>query len=158
MPVSKMNDLSAVVLISANSEWRAVREILGSQELHSTVLGEYFDIDDLKGTLKSGFPISRIRFFHGGWGKISAGSRRPKRNPQEAGYPAGLFLPGTLIKKAYQQEAIISYLKFHSIRTAWVIANPVLADHLSTTDISTAHLESLFDSGKNNVQFIHDKT
>lgn len=55
-----------------------------------------------------------------------------------------------------KQEAIISYLKFHTIRTAWVSANPVLADRLSTSDISTAHLESLFDSGKNNVQFILD--
>jgi adenosylhomocysteine nucleosidase len=67
-----MNDPGVIVLISANAEWRAAREILDPQELHSTVLGEYFDLDDLNGNLNPGFPIQQIRFFHGGWGKISA--------------------------------------------------------------------------------------
>jgi adenosylhomocysteine nucleosidase len=57
-----MDNHPVVVLISANSEWRAVREILAPVEVQSTPLGEYFDLKTNMGT----------RFFHGGWGKISA--------------------------------------------------------------------------------------
>ena len=53
-----------------------------------------------------------------------------------------------------KQEAIISYLKNHSLRTEWVNANPVLAKQLASDSIITLHVESLFDSGKNNPRFI----
>ncbi len=58
-----MADLHVVVLISANSEWRAVNEILAPVEMQSTSLGETFNI-----TLAAW----NVTFFHGGWGKISA--------------------------------------------------------------------------------------
>jgi adenosylhomocysteine nucleosidase len=48
-----------VVLISANSEWRAVKSILSPIEVKSTQLGEMFT-------------HQRTTFFHGGWGKVSA--------------------------------------------------------------------------------------
>lgn len=51
--------MNVTVLISANSEWRAVRDILTPAEIATSPLGEYFDTP--QGT-----------FFHGGWGKISA--------------------------------------------------------------------------------------
>jgi adenosylhomocysteine nucleosidase len=51
--------MKTVVLISANAEWCAVREILSVSEVENTPLGDYF--------VSSG-----IHFFHGGWGKISA--------------------------------------------------------------------------------------
>ena len=54
-----MVDPRIVVLISANSEWRAVKEILAPSEIQSTPLGETFDKQPLT-------------YFHGGWGKISA--------------------------------------------------------------------------------------
>jgi adenosylhomocysteine nucleosidase len=54
-----MVDPRIVVLISANSEWRAVKEILAPCEIQSTPLGETFDLQPLT-------------YFHGGWGKISA--------------------------------------------------------------------------------------
>jgi adenosylhomocysteine nucleosidase len=54
-----MVDPRIVVLISANSEWRAVKEILAPSEIQSTPLGETFDKPPLT-------------YFHGGWGKISA--------------------------------------------------------------------------------------
>jgi len=54
-----MVDSLVVVLISANSEWRAVKEILAPSEIQSTPLGETFDVQPLT-------------YFHGGWGKISA--------------------------------------------------------------------------------------
>jgi adenosylhomocysteine nucleosidase len=48
-----------VVLISANSEWRAAKEILSPTNVQSTPMGETFD-------------FGRLTYFHGGWGKISA--------------------------------------------------------------------------------------
>jgi adenosylhomocysteine nucleosidase len=56
-----------VVLISADIEWRAVRELYSQVEEHDTQVGEWFVSPvDVKGK-----PYEVI-FFHGGWGKISA--------------------------------------------------------------------------------------
>jgi adenosylhomocysteine nucleosidase len=54
-----MGDQRIIVLISANSEWRAVKAILSPAEITSTPLGETIDVQPLT-------------YFHGGWGKISA--------------------------------------------------------------------------------------
>ena len=62
-----MSDPRILILISANAEWRAVKEILALAKVHSTPLGEYFDWKPSTGTRDTS-----IRFFHGGWGKISA--------------------------------------------------------------------------------------
>ena len=62
-----MHNKSVIVIISANAEWQAVKDILASAEIHSTRLGEYFDLPSGSGT-----PDTLTRFFHGGWGKISA--------------------------------------------------------------------------------------
>jgi len=56
-------DTRIVGLISANSEWRAVKEILAPTEIQSTPLGETFHF-----TLGTW----HLTLFHGGWGKISA--------------------------------------------------------------------------------------
>jgi adenosylhomocysteine nucleosidase len=55
----KMGELRCVVLISANSEWRAVKEILTPAKINPSPFGETFEAHGLT-------------FFHGGWGKISA--------------------------------------------------------------------------------------
>ena len=57
-----MSEKPVIVIISANAEWQAAREILVPAVIHSTRLGDYFDMK----------PANDIRFFHGGWGKISA--------------------------------------------------------------------------------------
>src|SRR5664280_3655229 len=62
-----MHNKSVVVIISANAEWQAVKETLAPAEIHSTRLGEYFDLP-----IGAGTPDTLARFFHGGWGKISA--------------------------------------------------------------------------------------
>jgi adenosylhomocysteine nucleosidase len=62
-----MGRLRVLVLISANSEWQAVKETLAPVAVLSTNLGEYFDR-----MLEAGTNGTAIRFFHGGWGKISA--------------------------------------------------------------------------------------
>ncbi len=54
-----MFDHQTYVLISANSEWQAVKEILSPSEVQSTPFGETFD-------------FHHMVFFQGGWGKISA--------------------------------------------------------------------------------------
>lgn len=52
-----------MILISATSEWRAVRRLFSSQLILTSPFGEYFDIH-LEGW--------DCVFFFGGWGKISA--------------------------------------------------------------------------------------
>lgn len=54
-----------VVLISANAEWRAIKEILAGRNLEiiPTPLGETFHLQ---------LETFALTFFHGGWGKISA--------------------------------------------------------------------------------------
>jgi len=58
---------TVIVIISANAEWQAVKEIVAPTEIHSTRLGEYFDLP-----INTGMSEMAIRFLHGGWGKISA--------------------------------------------------------------------------------------
>jgi adenosylhomocysteine nucleosidase len=62
-----MHDHSVIVIISANAEWQAVKEILAPAKVHSTRLGEYFDLP----TGKESSAVA-ARFLHGGWGKVSA--------------------------------------------------------------------------------------
>ncbi len=59
--------MNPLVLISANAEWKAVREIIAPAGIESTPLGETFTT-----TLGMEAPGTVTRFFHGGWGKISA--------------------------------------------------------------------------------------
>jgi adenosylhomocysteine nucleosidase len=54
-----MRDQRDIVLISANSEWCAVKEILAPARVHSEPFGE-------------GFYVRPLTYVHGGWGKISA--------------------------------------------------------------------------------------
>ena len=58
-----MAEPCVVVLVSANSEWQAVKEILAPVKIQSTPLGETFHV-----TLGTW----HVTLFHGGWGKISA--------------------------------------------------------------------------------------
>jgi adenosylhomocysteine nucleosidase len=54
-----MSEAHIVVLISANSEWQAVKDILAPINTQITPLGETFR-------------FQHLTYFHGGWGKISA--------------------------------------------------------------------------------------
>jgi adenosylhomocysteine nucleosidase len=67
-----MPEQRVIVLVSANAEWGAVKEILSPTTIQSTPLGETFNIQLESGTLDTGTPDTEARFFHGGWGKISA--------------------------------------------------------------------------------------
>jgi adenosylhomocysteine nucleosidase len=71
-----MADLRSLVLVSANAEWRAVKELLTPSGLLPTPFGESFEV---RGTI----------FFHGGWGKISAAAT--------AQYVIDTYRPGLLV-------------------------------------------------------------
>jgi hypothetical protein len=66
-----------------------------------------------------------------------------------AGINAGIaHLPQT-----YKQEMLISFMKYNSINTDWVTANPLLADAISTGVLPLTNIESLFSCSKNNPAF-----
>ena len=60
--------MKVVVLISANCEWKAVKDILAPAEVRFNPLGETFTMPfDLQP-----FNLQPLTFFHSGWGKVSS--------------------------------------------------------------------------------------
>ena len=55
--------MKPIVIISADGEWRAVKSIYPNADVQQSPFSEYFDTT---------FDDQHVRFFHGGWGKISA--------------------------------------------------------------------------------------
>ncbi len=55
--------MKIVVIISANAEWRVVKEIYPDLALQQSPFGEYADLT---------LDFRHVTLFHGGWGKISA--------------------------------------------------------------------------------------
>jgi adenosylhomocysteine nucleosidase len=55
--------MKAVVLISADAEWRVVKSLLGIVEPDQSPVGEHAEV------VLEGHPLT---FFHGGWGRVSA--------------------------------------------------------------------------------------
>ena len=58
--------MNVVIIVSANAEWQAVKQILSPADVQASRLGEYF------ATRLATCHPSLVTFFHGGWGKISA--------------------------------------------------------------------------------------
>ena len=56
-----------VVVISANAEWRVVRDSFPDADLRPSPFGHWFVVD-----LDVGGQTEAVLFFHGGWGKIAA--------------------------------------------------------------------------------------
>ena len=56
----------------------------------------------------------------------------------------------------YNVEIIVSFLKNHSLKTAWIEANPALTRMITSGFFKTSHLESLFESCRNNKAFLKD--
>jgi len=89
--------LKAVVIISANAEWRAVKECIPGQECQSSPYGQWFQVDltlpasaqnNLPNSLSDPRILSTI-FLHGGWGKIAAAA--------SAQYAIDRWLPRLLV-------------------------------------------------------------
>lgn len=56
----------------------------------------------------------------------------------------------------FKVEIIISFLKNHSLEVAWIDANPSLTRMITSGFFKTAHLESIFDAGRNSEIFLKD--
>jgi len=63
--------MNIIVLISADGEWRAVKEILTPNEIHTSPLGEWFETT-FNSSTSLRVNLQPLTFYHGGWGKISA--------------------------------------------------------------------------------------
>jgi len=57
------NQQRAVILVSADAEWQAIRDIFPGKTMETSPYGDWFLCEDTFGDLI---------FFHGGWGKIAA--------------------------------------------------------------------------------------
>src|SRR6185503_846556 len=57
---------------------------------------------------------------------------------------------------AFKKEILVSFLKRQSLHDDWITANPELTALISSGVLATDHLESLFDSCKQNKQFRQD--
>ena len=55
--------MNIVVIISADAEWRVVKELYPNLDLHNSPFGEFAELT---------FGTRHLTLFHGGWGKISA--------------------------------------------------------------------------------------
>src|SRR5690606_35745017 len=56
----------------------------------------------------------------------------------------------------FKSEIIISYLKDHSLDMHWIAKNPKLAKYITSRLVSTSHLESLFESCRENNSFLNE--
>lgn len=63
--------MQIIILISANAEWRAVKELFPNLELRQTPFGESADLRPFD-KLRAGLSTFDLTLIHGGWGKISA--------------------------------------------------------------------------------------
>lgn len=92
----KIKPYHVVILVSADGEWRAIRELFPDQAYRSSPYGEFFtttlDAPTLShiGTGLDGDVTGyRLVFFHGGWGKIAAAA--------SAEYAIGRWKPPLLV-------------------------------------------------------------
>ncbi|WP_276503262.1 hypothetical protein [Terrimonas pollutisoli] len=53
----------------------------------------------------------------------------------------------------YKEEIIISFLKNHSLRNDWIDANPQLTKLVTSGQIFTGNIESLFEACRDNKTF-----
>ena len=67
------DQIKVVVIISANAEWKIIREIFPHVEINYSPFGEWFIENVLINRVEEDIekPI-KVVYFHGGWGKISA--------------------------------------------------------------------------------------
>jgi hypothetical protein len=56
----------------------------------------------------------------------------------------------------YNVEIIVSYLKNHSLKIDWIDANPALTRMITSGFFKTTHLESIFESCRNNKAFLNE--
>jgi hypothetical protein len=50
-------------------------------------------------------------------------------------------------------DVLISFVKYHSIKSEWANANPVIAEMISSKTLRIGNMEALFSNSKNNPAF-----
>src|SRR5688572_8064906 len=60
------------------------------------------------------------------------------------------------VSSSFKVDIIVSYLKNHSLQNDWVDTNPQLTTLVISGTLFDVHIESLFDSSRNNVKFRAD--
>jgi hypothetical protein len=58
--------------------------------------------------------------------------------------------------EAHKADIFISYLKDHCINSLWVSDNPVVTKRALSGDLSTSHIERLFNSCRQNTGFLRE--
>lgn len=56
----------------------------------------------------------------------------------------------------HKENIIISYFKDHSIHTNWIEANVKMAKAVTSGEVASVHIESLFEACKKNKTFLKD--
>ena len=59
-------------------------------------------------------------------------------------------------RNLYKTEIVISFLRFHSVKSEWLKGNSDVVEILRSSSPAIANLESLFSLSKNNLQFTSD--
>ncbi|CAG1015567.1 5'-methylthioadenosine/S-adenosylhomocysteine nucleosidase [Anaerolineales bacterium] len=75
--------MNIMIIISANAEWRVVKELYPNLEIRLSPYGEFAELPS------PALNVKRLTLFHGGWGKISAAAT--------AQYVIDHFQPGVLV-------------------------------------------------------------
>jgi len=63
--------MKIVIIVSANAEWRVVKELYPNLEIQLSPYGEFANLKSFD-TAQDRLDIWHLTLFHGGWGKISA--------------------------------------------------------------------------------------
>lgn len=67
------DQIKVVVIISANAEWKIIREVFPHVEMNYSPFGEWFIENVIINRVEEDIEKSiKVVYFHGGWGKISA--------------------------------------------------------------------------------------
>jgi adenosylhomocysteine nucleosidase len=69
--------LKIVVIISANTEWQVLRELIAIADVQNSTYGEWFEVEAAQFVALHSFSdhqLQPLTFFHQGWGKIAAAS------------------------------------------------------------------------------------
>jgi adenosylhomocysteine nucleosidase len=123
----------AVVVVSANTEWRVVKEVYPDARLEQTPWGEAFER-----TLDVDGRPARVVFFHGGWGKVAAaGSAQYAIDRWRPAYVVNLGTCGGFAG-AIEKHAVVLAERtiIYDIKEAMGDSAEAIADYAVTLDLS----------------------
>lgn len=127
------NNTAVVVLISANAEWKVIKEIYQKVTYNSTPWGEFFALE-----MKVAGQKQSIIFFHEGWGKVAAAGAT--QYAIDRWNPATLVNLGTcggfegLVKK--YEILLIDQAIIYDIKEAMGDSEEAIRDYSTQLDLS----------------------